>query len=68
MFVANFLDGPETGHCAVNVQINFFEYLLGKLNRNLLIKNLSKKFSTDFFGSYYYVGVQYVCKWNERKA
>ena len=62
MFVANFLDGPGTDHSAVNVQINFYEYLLAKINTRVFLEDISKKFGKDFMGSYYYSGVKYVCK------
>ena len=52
MFVANFLDGPGTDHSAVNVQINFYEYLLAKINTRVFLEDISKKFGKDFMGSY----------------
>ena len=59
MFVANFLTGPGTDKTPYNVKITFGEYVLGKVNPNQLLEDLSEKYDTNFVSEFYYIGVRY---------
>tara|TARA_Y100000004_G_scaffold178267_1_gene220671 strand:+ start:462 stop:650 length:189 start_codon:yes stop_codon:yes gene_type:complete len=59
MFVANFLTGPGTDKVPYNVKLTFYEYLLGKVNPNQLLRDLTEKYDTNFVSDFYYIGVRY---------
>ena len=55
MFIADFLTIEKIPFL---IKISFYEYVLGKVNMNFMLKRLSSRLNLDLINNYYYKGVR----------